>query len=362
MNQRLLALDVFRGMTIFFMILVNTPGSWSFVYAPLKHAKWDGCTPTDLVFPFFMFIVGVSMAISYSKFNDQSNSQWVKKAIIRGIKIIVIGILLAWFPFYTKNFEVVRLLGVLQRIGLGFMIGAILITWVKPKFLWHVSIAILILYWGIFLNTGENAFTLDGNPVRRLDLLLFGESHIYKGYGIPFDPEGLLSTLPAVVTIILGFCIGTVLLKESHVMHKIKIIALNGVICTLTGVFWHYFGFAINKPIWSSSYVLFTGGLAMLLLCGMIWIIDFLKYQKWTYVFQAFGKNPLVAYILSGLFVKTSLLIKIDDQNLYAWIFSKVFQPVFGDYNGSLMFALSFVLFIWLFVLILDRKGIIIKV
>lgn len=362
MNQRLLALDVFRGMTIFFMIVVNTPGSWNFVYAPLLHAKWDGCTPTDLVFPFFMFIVGVSMAISYSKFEGTNDKEWIKKAISRGLKIIFIGLLLNWFPFFTKNISELRLFGVLQRIGLSFLVTGVLITLVHKKYLWVVLGVILASYWTLLLSAGGQALTLEGNLVRTIDLALFGESHIYKGYGIPFDPEGLLSTLPAIGTVLLGYITGKTMILIPEMNIKLKNLLLYGLGCIAVGLIWSNVGFPINKPIWSSSYVLFTGGLAMLMLAVMLWVIDVMNYKKWTYVFRAFGQNPLVCYALSGLIVKTILLINIGEQNLYAWSYTSIFQPIFGDYFGSLMFALSFVMIIWVIAWIMDRKGIIVKV
>lgn len=362
MNQRLLALDVFRGMTIFFMIIVNTPGSWNYVYAPLLHAKWDGCTPTDLVFPFFMFIVGVSMAISYSKFEGVKNEEWIKKAVSRGLKIILIGLLLNWFPFFTKNIAELRFFGVLQRIGLSFMIAAIMVSFVQKKYLWIMLGAILISYWVILLSVGEGALSLEGNLVRTIDLALFGEPHIYTGYGIPFDPEGLLSTLPAIGTVLLGYIISKNMMVQVDNYKKIQNLLAYGIGCVSLGLIWSYFGFPINKPIWSSSYVLFTGGLAMMFLAGMIWIIDVLNYKKWTFVFKAFGQNPLVCYALSGLIVKTMLLISIGEQKLYAWLYTSVYQPVFGNYFGSLMFALSLVMTIWVIAWLMDRKGIIVKV
>jgi predicted acyltransferase len=362
MNQRLLALDVFRGMTIFFMIVVNTPGSWSYVYAPLLHAKWDGCTPTDLVFPFFMFIVGVSMAISYSKFEGTNDKDWIKKAVGRGLKIILIGLLLNWFPFFTKNIADLRIFGVLQRIGLSFMVAGILVSMVNKKYLWVLLAAILFSYWAILLSVGEGALSLEGNLVKSIDLVLFGVAHIYKGYGIPFDPEGLLSTLPAIGTVLLGYISGKNMMLQSDLYKKIKQLLLYGIVCLSAGLLWSFLGFPINKPIWSSSYVLFTGGLAMLFLAGMIWIIDVLNYKKWTYIFKAFGQNPLVCYALSGLFVKTMLLISVGEQNLYAWLYTSAFQPIFGNYFGSLMFALSLVMLIWLIAWVMDRKGIIVKV
>jgi predicted acyltransferase len=344
------------------MIIVNTPGSWNFVYAPLLHAKWNGCTPTDLVFPFFMFIVGVSLAISFSKFEHHQRNEWIQKAIIRGLKIFLIGLLLNWFPFYTKNIADLRIFGVLQRIGLSFMIAAVIIPFINKKYLWAILGAILLAYWMILLTAGDQALTLEGNLVRTIDLALLGQSHIYKGYGIPFDPEGILSTLPSVGTVLLGYIAGRNLIDNAQIHKKIQWLLTFGIACAVLGLVWSWLGFPINKPIWSSSYVLFAGGLAMLFLAAMVWIIDVKKIKNWTYVFKAFGQNPLISYALSGLIVKIMLLVKIGEKSLYGWFYSSVYQPIFGDYFGSFMFALSFVMLIWIIAWLLDRKGIIIKV
>ncbi|MBL0023943.1 MAG: hypothetical protein IPO98_02510 [Saprospiraceae bacterium] len=318
--------------------------------------------PNGSCFPLFMFIVGVSMAISYSKFENGPQKEWINKAVTRGLKIILIGLLLNWFPFYTKNITDLRLFGVLQRIGLAFLFASILITLINKKYLWYLLAAILVSYWGIMLSAGDQGLTLEGNLVRTIDLALFGESHIYKGYGIPFDPEGLLSTLPAIGTVILGFITGKNLLSNPDLNKKIQWLLIIGIVCGAVGFLWGYMGFPINKPIWSSSYVLYAGGLAMLFLAVMMWIIDVNGFQKWTYIFKAFGQNPLVSFALSGLFVKTMNLIPIGDKKLYGWLYSNVYQTTFGDYLGSFLLALSFVMFIWIFAWILDRKGIIIKV
>jgi len=361
MKQRLLSLDVFRGMTIFFMILVNTPGSWQYVYPPLLHAPWDGCTPTDLVFPFFMFIVGVSLAISYTKFKGDKSS-WIKKAIYRGLKIILLGLLLNWFPFYDKNISDLRYFGVLQRIGLAFIPAAIIISMVNKKNIYYIITVILLGYWGVIYSGGNNAFTLEGNIVGRMDLWLFGESHVYKGYGVPFDPEGLLSTIPAVGTILLGYMAGLIILTEIDLIYKLRKMITVGALLTVLGYVWSLLGFPINKPLWSSSYVLYTGGLAILFLGLLIWIIDVYKVVKWVYIFKAFGQNPLVTFILSGVLVKILLKIKIGSINLYGWLYQSVYQPFLGNYLGSFVFALSIVMLIWCVAYILEKKDILIKV
>lgn len=362
MNQRLLSLDIFRGMTIFFMIVVNTPGTWEYVYAPLRHAPWDGCTPTDLVFPFFMFIVGVSMSISYANSMQKGLAFWRKKAVSRGLTIVLIGILLNWFPFFTKSIADLRIFGVLQRIGLSFLVAALLITIVRKSTLWWLVAALLIGYAGILLLAGDGALTLEGNLVRTVDLWLLGESHVYKGYGIPFDPEGLLSTIPAVGTVLLGYLCGLQVQNQPTKEQLIKWLLTTGPTLVVVAILLHVVGLPINKPIWSSSYVLLTAGLAMIFLALLVWVIDVREWTSWTTVFKAFGMNPLVSYVLSGLFVKTALLIDLSGENAYQWMYSHVFQPGFGNYLGSFLFAITYTMFIWFFAWLLYRKGTIIKV
>ncbi len=362
MNQRLLSLDIFRGMTIFFMIVVNTPGTWDYVYAPLRHASWDGCTPTDLVFPFFMFIVGVSMSISYSGAVTKGQAFWRQKAVTRGLTIVLIGILLNWFPFYTKSLTELRIFGVLQRIGLAFLVAALLITVVRKTTMWWLVALLLSLYTGVLMLAGEGALTLEGNLVRTIDLWLLGESHMYKGYGLPFDPEGLLSTVPAIGTVLLGYITGLQVQSQPSKAKLVRWLLILGPSLAGAAILLHFLGLPINKPIWSSSYVLFTGGLAMAFLAFLLWVIDIRQWSNWATVFKPFGLNPLVSYILSGLFVKTAFLVDISGKNAYQWIYSNVFQPGFGNYLGSFLFAIIYTMFIWFFAWMLYRKGTIIKV
>lgn len=362
-TNRLLALDIFRGMTIFFMIVVNTPGSWSHVYAPLRHAPWDGCTPTDLVFPFFLFIVGVSMAYSFRKYESAHRSTWVKKVLTRTLLIFAIGIALNWFPFYPTNVADLRIFGVLQRIALGFGGSALLVIFFKKKFIPIVTAVILLLYWGILLYFGgEDPLSLEGNFVRSLDLQLLGEKHLYGGYGMPFDPEGLLSSLPSIGTALLGYMTGQIILVRDDLKYSITKMVVLGLLFIAVGVLWHFTGFPINKPIWSSSYVLFAGGLAMCVLALLLTITDLFSFHKWALPFKVFGLNPLVSYILSGLFVKTILKIKIGEKNMYTWMYETIFQPTFGDKFGSLMFAFAFVGLVYIFAYLLYRNEKVVKV
>ena len=359
--QRLLSIDVLRGMTIFFMIIVNTPGSWEYVYAPLRHAPWNGWTATDLVFPFFVFIVGLSMSFSFKSYQSDKNALY-RKILTRTALIFLVGLLLNWYPFFNKSLSELRIFGVLQRIALAYGLGAILCASLNIRNLYIALGVILLGYWGILLSVGgPDPLSLENNLVRLIDLKLLGENHIYHGYGIPFDPEGLLSTLPTVGSIILGFITGRMIQMTETNADKIRNLLITGVILVALAYAWHYLGFPINKPLWSSSYVLLTAGLAMLFFALLLWMIDMMGWKKWTYIFRAFGLNPLVSYALSGLLAKTFFMIKIGDQNLYGWLYSHVFQVIFGNHLGSFLQALCYTMFIWFFAWLMYRRNIVVK-
>jgi predicted acyltransferase len=360
MKNRLLSIDVFRGLTILFMLIVNNPGSWQHVYAPLLHAKWHGCTPTDLVFPFFMYIVGVSLFYSYNKF-DTIDSYALRKGIIRSLKIIAIGMLLNWYPFFTKHINDLRLFGVLQRIGWAYMATILILFITQRKWIEWVSISLLILYTTIIYLLGGNDYSLEGNIVRQVDLYLFGANHIYKGFGVPFDPEGLLSTLSAIASILIGFS-NAKLMAYNINFKNLKTLVLIGISLTLVGYIISTLGIPINKPMWTSSYVLFTAGFAALVWAILIWIIDFKQWSSGTYFLSVFGKNPIFAFVLSGIFMKTMNLIKWDNKTVYAHMYTNIFQNFFGDKGGSFVQSIFFMIVIWLFVQQLDKKNIIVKV
>ncbi|MDG2450667.1 MAG: heparan-alpha-glucosaminide N-acetyltransferase domain-containing protein [Saprospiraceae bacterium] len=362
MKNRLLSLDIFRGLTIFLMIIVNTPGSWNYVYAPLLHAKWDGLTPTDLVFPFFVFIVGVAMSISFNKYTGVNRSQWVAKVLKRTALIFLVGLALNWFPFFNKSIGDLRIFGVLQRIALAYGFGSLIVIYSPKKWLPYVFGVLLVGYYAIMmLFGGADPLSLEDNASRALDLWLLGENHVYGGYGIPFDPEGLLSTIPTIGTVLFGYWMGKVIQTKDGVMDKIKGLLPYAIGASVIGVIWNFAGFPINKPIWSSSYVLVTGGLATFCLMFLMWILDEKKWQNWSYVFRAFGKNPLISYVLSGILIRIFGMIKIDGKGLYSWLYENVFQNVFDQYSGSFLQALTYVFFIWLFAWWMDRKDIVVK-
>jgi predicted acyltransferase len=250
----------------------------------------------------------------------------------------------------------------MQRIAQAYGLGALLCALLTTRWILISLIIILLGYWGILLSAGgTDPLSLENNLVRTVDLYLFGERHIYHGYGIPFDPEGLLSTLPTVGTVILGFLTGGMIQKLNDQYLKIRNLVIAGLVLLALAYGWQELGFPINKPLWSSSYVLLTAGLAMFLFALLLWLIDVKGLQGWTHIFKVFGLNPLASYALSGLLIKTFFLIKIGDQNIYAWFYSNVFQSIFGNYLGSFLQAITYTMLIWFFAWLLYRKNIVIK-
>lgn len=362
--KRLASLDVMRGLTIALMITVNMPGSWKYIYPPLRHAKWHGCTPTDLVFPFFLFIVGTAMYYSFRKNSTSSLRQRVAKVLKRTAFIFLMGLFLNAFPFF--RLDTLRIMGVLQRIALAYGLAGMAILCLSSRQLLFLSIAILLGYWGLLYYGAAPPYAAETNIVGIVDKFLLGKEHIWKGLGVPFDPEGLLSTLPAVVTLLLGYFSGAVISSYSSKKGAVKRLLFFGILSTLAGWFWGYL-FPINKSLWTSSYVLYTGGLAMLLLAILLWIIDVKGWKKWTKPFIHFGMNPLFVFVLSGLYVKTiAYLIKVSVNgkliNGYTFLYQEIFAPLAGEMNGSLLFALSHIFLFWIVVYILYRMKIFIKI
>jgi predicted acyltransferase len=364
-SNRLVSLDIFRGLTVAFMIIVNTPGSWDYVYSPLRHAEWNGCTPTDLVFPFFLFIVGVSSWYSLKKYGHEVTSGSVLRIFRRTVTIFGIGLLLAIFPYFGRDYSSLRIMGVLQRIAIAYGIASLLCLTIRRDYLWIVVVVILLLYWALLaFFGGSDPFSLDGNFVRRVDLAILGPNHLYKGFGIPFDPEGILSTLPAVGTVIIGYYTGELIGKNSATGKTVLKLFLLGTASAGLGLLWNII-FPINKPLWTSSYVLFTAGCAMGLLSLIYLIADVWKLQRWGIFFMVFGMNALFAYFLAGIWTRLMLFINISSGGsritLYSWFYEKVCAPVAGHMNGSLMFAIIQVFLIWGLALILYRKKILIR-
>lgn len=366
-NQRYLALDVLRGMTVALMILVNNPGSWSHIYAPLKHAAWQGCTPTDLVFPFFLFVVGASMFFSFAKYGNQLNRESLLKIGKRTLLIFAIGLFLNSFPQWSADFSKLRIMGVLQRIALAYGFAALIVLSVNKKYLPYLGGTILLGYWALVVFAGgHEPYSLAGNPASPVDTALLGVNHLYKGFGIPFDPEGVFSTLPAIVTVLIGYLAGA-LIKDTPKTKVPSLLSLFGALAVVAGWVWGL-GFPISKPIWSSSYVLYTAGWAALLMALLIWLIDIKGYSGWTSFFVVFGVNPLFIFAASGLWGRTMgrmIQVTNDDGKIVSgssWLYNEVFVPIGGNLNGSLMYAIFHVILFWLLGYVLYKKKIFIKV
>ena len=366
-SQRYLALDVLRGMTVALMILVNNPGSWSHIYAPLEHAAWQGCTPTDLVFPFFLFVVGASMFFSFSKYGNRLNRESLLKIGKRTLIIFAIGLFLNSFPQWSADFSKLRIMGVLQRIALVYGIAAVIVLSVNRKYLPWLGGIILLAYWGLVVYFGgSDPYSLSGNPAGPFDSALLGENHLYRGFGIPFDPEGVFSTLPAIVTVLIGYLAGA-LIREIPKKEVPLLLVIFGIIAIGFGSLWGMY-FPISKPIWSSSYVLYTAGMAALLMALLIWLIDVKGYSGWTSFFVVFGVNPLFIFAASGLWgriVGRLIHATTTDGAVIsgsAWLYKEIFIPLAGELNGSLLYAITHVILFWLLGYVLFKKKIFIKV
>ncbi|MBD1388163.1 DUF1624 domain-containing protein [Neiella sp. HB171785] len=333
MAQREVSLDIFRGLTLAAMILVNTPGSWSHIYGPLQHAPWHGLTPTDLIFPFFIFIVGAAMYHSMRNSVGQPNT-WLR-IIKRSALLFVIGVGLNAFPFNEPIAEL-RVMGVLQRIALAYLLGALIIITLPRKALWLVCGVILLGYWGL-LNLVSAPYQLATNLVRQWDLALLGSNHLYQGFGLPFDPEGLISTLPAVVTLLMGYLTSALLAEANNPASKIKTLLLLALSAMAAGYIWSIW-LPINKALWTSSYVLITSGWAWLILAAIVYLTD---VGKLTWVFrwmQIYGTNPLLIYILAWLYADTLHLIPWSGQSAYQALYDGL-NLFLSDKNASLAFA-----------------------
>jgi predicted acyltransferase len=382
-NQRLLALDVLRGITISGMILVNNPGSWGSVYAPLRHASWNGLTPTDLVFPFFMFIMGVSTYISLRKYNFECSKLAIWKIVKRTCVIFAIGLGIAWFSLFCRSwntlanenlsfwsrlgqsmwtFDQIRILGVMQRLALSYGIGAVVALLLKHKYIPYFIVTLLVAYI-LILIFGNGYEYNETNILSKVDQAILGVKHMYKDNGI--DPEGLLSTIPSIAHVLIGFCCGKWLMENIDIKEKMMRLFLLGTILTFLGFLFSY-GLPINKKIWSPTFVMVTCGLASSLLALLIWIIDVKGYKKWNRFFEAFGVNPLFMYVLAAIFsiLLGSIHFAYQDAavSLHGFAYQVILQPLFGDYFGSLVFALLFVSLVWACGYVLYKKKIYIKI
>lgn len=388
--KRLLALDILRGITIAGMILVNNPGSWGHIYAPLEHASWNGLTPTDLVFPFFMFIMGVSTYFSLRKYGMKFSWSAGLKILRRTVVIFLIGIGIAWLArtlsgWVNKDmniweamfgqFDTIRILGVMPRLALCYGIGSViaLLCHGRQKIIGALITIFLVVY-AILLVCGNGFEFASENIIAVVDRAVLGEPHMYSDtvndVTLKFDPEGLLSTLPSIAHMLIGFLVGGMIVRIKDNNVRITNLFILGTILTFAGFLLSY-GMPINKKIWSPTFVLTTCGLASSFLGLLIWIIDIKGYKKWCRFFEAYGINPLFMYVLGSVLSIVLNYIRVPYSaaesgliSLKGWFYEALWIPVAGgdETLASFFFAITFVLVTWIFGYYLYKNKIYIKI
>jgi predicted acyltransferase len=371
LQNRNISLDVFRGMTVCFMIIVNTPGT-NMSFSPLQHAVWNGFTPTDLVFPSFLFAVGNAQSFVMHKWGNMKQSKVVWKILKRTALIFLLGFLMYWFPFFglDKNHDIIsapisntRIMGVLQRIALCYGIAALMAYFLKVRTSVIICVILLFVYWILLYWFGDasNPLSLQGNAGFKLDKWLMGENHMYYGEGVAFEPEGWLSTLPAIGNVIGGFLVGRWIQQKGNSYEGLTKLLLAGFALLLCGYFWDLL-FPINKKLWTSSFVVYTVGMDCIIIAVITYIIQFQKMVRWTGFFQVFGKNTLFIYLLSELMVTVLYMIPVGPKSsLFRWIYANIFSYA-GAYLGSLLFAIAYMMVCWTVGYWLDKRKIYIKV
>ncbi|MGH7601397.1 MAG: acyltransferase family protein [bacterium] len=384
-KDRLLSLDVFRGVTIAGMVLVNNPGSWSHVYPPLRHAEWHGWTPTDLVFPFFLFIVGVAMAYSFGKIlqtgEKPKGTYW--KIVRRMLILFGLGLFLYLIPtdipagynWFSDTLAKVRIMGVLQRIAVVYFFASLIVLHFKPRSQAYWAIGLLAFYWIVMklvpvpVNQDGVMTTYVGSLGKDINLAAYFDTLVLHGHTwrvgkyFDYDPEGILSTIPAIATALIGVFTGNWLRQAKPQHETVSGLFFAGVGGLLIGSILNGW-FPINKPLWSPSYVLFMAGMALIFLAMCYYLIEIKGYTKWIKPFVIFGMNPIALYVLAEATVRLISLIKVtaDRISLQGWIYENIFVPVFGNLNGSLGYALAYVSF-WLGIMtIFYKKKIFIKI
>jgi len=371
-TARLLSLDVFRGATIAGMMLVNNPGDWGHVYPPLLHAKWHGWTFTDLIFPFFLWIVGVAMTLSFAKRVERGDSKQklLLHALRRSAIIFGLGLFLNGFPYF--DLSIIRIPGVLQRIALCYLIGSTIFLY--SSFRWQLvwTFALLGVYWLLVAlvpvpGFGAGILELKGNLAWYVDSQVLA-GHTWRGAPLPgFDPEGIVSTLPAISTLLFGILTGHMLRMPRSQEEKTAWMFTVACVLLFVGVVMDNW-LPINKNLWTSSYSVFMAGMALLIFAWCYWIIDVKGYQRGSGPFAIYGLNAITVFVLAGLVGRLMGIIHVgttDDGSaisLKTWIYSTVFEPIANPYNASLLFALAFVLFLYGIAYVMYRKKWILKV
>jgi predicted acyltransferase len=353
-RQRLVSLDVFRGITIAGMVLVNNPGSWSTIYWPLEHAEWSGWTPTDLVFPFFLFIVGVAIPLAFGRRVDSGKTKrdLYLKVIKRSLIIFALGLFLNAFPHF--ELATLRIPGVLQRIAVCYFFAGIIFLKTSVRTQVIIALALLVVYWLLMTRVAAPGFAAgdlskEGSLASYIDRLVFGP-HVWAQAKI-YDPEGILSTIPAIATTLFGVLTGQWLRTGKSPYEKAAGLFAAGVSCIIVGWIWNPF-FPINKALWTSSYVFFTGGMAMQFLALCYWLIDIKNYRRWTKPFVVFGVNAIALFVGTAIMADLLGLIKVPKgdgttTSLHGWIYQHLFLSWAPPYKASLAFAISFIL-LWL--------------
>lgn len=363
LNSRFVSLDAFRGVTVAAMILVNNPGSWGTVYAPFLHAEWHGCTPTDLIFPFFLFIVGTSIHFAYlPKLESGLTREVVWKISKRALIIFGLGAFLSLFPNF--NFQTVRIPGVLQRIAVVFWIVSLLNFKLGWAGLIRVAALLLVSYYFMMQFIPVPGFGVANlekgtNLAAWLDSLLL-ERHMWSQTKT-WDPEGILSTIPAVATCLLGVLAGKLLLTEQTSLEKTVWMFLVGVALVVLGLWWSL-AFPMNKALWTSSFVLYTGGLAFQGLAIFYYFIDVRGFQSWALPLRYYGVNALFVFVASGLLAKILYMVKIGENSLWGIVYQAGYASWLPPHFASLMFALSLVVLFGLLLRWMYHKNIIVKV
>lgn len=376
-SNRLVSLDAFRGITILGMILVNNPGTWSAMYAPLRHAEWHGWTPTDLIFPFFLFIVGVAIVFANSGKLEKGveKSELVKLALKRSLILFGLGLILAAYPVFQldpqfgfrQGLDKLRIMGVLQRIAICYFLATVLFLYFKPKAQYYWLFGLAIAYWlaMTFIPVPGHGSGLFDDKVNNLaafiDRAVLGE-HLWVGTGRQWDPEGFLSTIPAISTTLIGVWAGLILKNKAFdETRKVAELMVVGSMLIILGYVWDWH-FPINKSIWSSSYAIFTGGQGMVGLALCYWFVDVKGYKAWTQPFVVYGVNAITVFFMSGIIARTMGLFHIGDITFQRWVFLTFFDSWLSTINASFAYSLVWVFVWYLILLVMYRKNIIIKV
>lgn len=356
-SLRLTSLDVFRGIAISGMILVNMAGVADQVYPPLLHADWNGCTLADLVFPFFLFIIGVAIAFSLSKYTEGNQAGWsiYGRIVRRSAILFALGLLLN--GFWNYDWGTIRIMGVLQRISLAYLLAALVVLKLPRRGQWACALLLLIGYWVAMSvvpvpGYGVGNLSREGNLGAYIDRLIIGTAHLYKGdqFNSMGDPEGLFSTLPAVVSVLLGYFTGQWLRTQPVKSRTSMDLVIIGLASIVVGEVWGFW-FPLNKKLWTSSYVVFTTGWALLLLAACYELIEVRQRRRWGKPFEIMGLNAIFVFVASVLMIKILVKTHIgtgeNAPTTYTWIYENLFMPWAGAMNGSLLFALVTVLFWW---------------